>query len=148
MLSVLVTNPSENTVVDQLYRRSKDVFSFISQEPGEHKICIKVHGKGWQSTNKIKVVFQLNTGEDNEEDDKQSKLDEIQLQTYKLTVQAEEISKEQEFQRVREEKFRRLSETTEARLFYWSFFQLVIVLATGFWQMNHLRNFFQLKKIL
>ncbi|CAF4434415.1 unnamed protein product [Rotaria socialis] len=57
-------------------------------------------------------------------------------------------TKEQNYQRYREERFRTLSETTNQRVLWWSLAQLVILVIAGFWQMRHLRGFFEAKKLV
>ncbi|VDP33509.1 unnamed protein product [Schistosoma mattheei] len=51
-------------------------------------------------------------------------------------------------QLVREESFRSLSESTNRRVTWWSVAQLVLLICIGFWQMRHLRAFFQAKKLV
>ena len=48
----------------------------------------------------------------------------------------------------REERFRQTSESTNQRVLWWSIAQTVILLITGFWQMRHLKSFFEAKKLV
>lgn len=48
----------------------------------------------------------------------------------------------------REERFRQTSESTNQRVLWWSIAQTVILLVTGFWQMKHLKSFFEAKKLV
>eukprot|EP00794_Sanderia_malayensis_P005595 gene5594-6284_t len=48
----------------------------------------------------------------------------------------------------REKRFRILSKTTNRRVLWWAFFQVLVLAATAFWQMRHLTKFFILKKIV
>lgn len=48
----------------------------------------------------------------------------------------------------REERFRQTSESTHQRVFWWSLTQLLILLIMGFWQMKHLKSFFEAKKLV
>ncbi|CAF5139730.1 unnamed protein product, partial [Rotaria magnacalcarata] len=57
-------------------------------------------------------------------------------------------TKEQNYQRYREERFRTLSETTNQRVLWWSLAQLVILVIAGLWQMRHLKGFFEAKKLV
>ncbi|MCL4137658.1 UNVERIFIED_CONTAM: hypothetical protein GTU68_027425 [Idotea baltica] len=52
-----------------------------------------------------------------------------------------------EFQ-YREERFRQTSENTNQRVLWWSIGQVCILLAMGFWQMRHLKSFFEAKKLV
>lgn len=67
------------------------------------------------------------------------KLTELQLRARQLLDQVEQIQKEQDYQRHREERFRLTSESTNQRVLWWSITQTVIVILTGIWQMRHLR---------
>ena len=76
----------------------------------------------------------------------------------------EQISKEQAYQRVshwtcvarnhlspyqvREEHFREISDSTNARVLWWSLGQGLVLLIMGFWQMRHLKGFFEAKKLV
>jgi len=48
----------------------------------------------------------------------------------------------------REERFRQTSESTNQRVLWWSIAQTGILLVTGFWQMRHLKSFFEAKKLV
>lgn len=52
------------------------------------------------------------------------------------------------FIQFREERFRQTSESTHQRVFWWSLSQLLILLTMGFWQMRHLKSFFEAKKLV
>nr|KAF6419572.1 transmembrane p24 trafficking protein 4 [Rousettus aegyptiacus] len=62
--------------------------------------------------------------------------------------QVEQIQKEQDYQRYREERFRLTSESTNQRVLWWSIAQTVILILTGIWQMRHLKSFFEAKKLV
>lgn len=49
---------------------------------------------------------------------------------------------------IREEQFRRLSESTATRVNRWSIGQAVVLACISFWQMRHLRSFFKAKKLV
>lgn len=48
----------------------------------------------------------------------------------------------------REERFRQTSESTNQRVLWWSIVQTLILVAIGFWQMRHLKSFFEAKKLV
>lgn len=52
------------------------------------------------------------------------------------------------FFQYREERFRATSENTNQRVFWWSLSQLIILVSMGFWQMRHLKSFFEAKKLV
>ncbi|XP_020839712.1 transmembrane emp24 domain-containing protein 4 isoform X2 [Phascolarctos cinereus] len=76
------------------------------------------------------------------------KLTELQLRARQLLDQVEQIQKEQNYQRFREERFRMTSESTNQRVLWWSIAQTVILILTGIWQMRHLKSFFEAKKLV
>ncbi|XP_019746227.1 transmembrane emp24 domain-containing protein 4-like [Hippocampus comes] len=76
------------------------------------------------------------------------KLTELQLRARQLLDQVEQIQKEQNYQRYREERFRMTSESTNQRVLWWSIAQTVILIVTGIWQMKHLKSFFEAKKLV
>lgn len=76
------------------------------------------------------------------------KLTELQLRVRQLLDQVEQITKEQNYQRYREERFRQTSESTNQRVLWWSIIQTGILVLMGLWQMRHLKSFFQAKKLV
>ncbi len=49
---------------------------------------------------------------------------------------------------VREERFRMVSDSTNARVLWWSLGQTIILILMGIWQMRHLKSFFEAKKLV
>jgi hypothetical protein len=76
------------------------------------------------------------------------KLSELQLRVRQLLDQVEQITKEQNYQRYREERFRQTSESTNSRVLWWSLGQTCILSVMGAWQMRHLKTFFEAKKLV
>lgn len=56
--------------------------------------------------------------------------------------------REQAYQKEREVAFRRTSESTHARVQWWSLLQTGVLLVSGVWQIQHLKAFFRGKKIV
>lgn len=52
------------------------------------------------------------------------------------------------FLQYREERFRQTSESTNKRVLWWSLAQVIVLVAMGFWQMRHLKTFFETKKLV
>ncbi|PIK58664.1 putative transmembrane emp24 domain-containing protein 4 [Apostichopus japonicus] len=102
-------------------------------------------------SNKMRVHLDIEVGEhanDYREIQEKDKLTELQLRVRQLLDQVEQIQKEQNYQRYREERFRHTSESTNQRVLWWSIAQTAILLVTGFWQMRHLKGFFEAKKLV
>lgn len=76
------------------------------------------------------------------------KLSELQLRMRQLLDQLDQITKEQAYQRYREERFRNTSESTNQRVLWWALLQALVLSSTAFWQMRHLKGFFEAKKLV
>ena len=119
--------------------------------PGEHVICLYSNTTAWFGGAQLRVHLDIEVGEhavDYAEVASKEKLTELQLRVRQLLDQVEQITKEQNYQRFREERFRLTSESTNQRVFWWSVAQLTVLVLTGLWQMRHLRKFFEAKKLV
>merc|ERR1711953_99519 len=68
--------------------------------------------------------------------------------TFTSHMPEEQITKEQNYQRYREERFRQTSESTNQRVLWWALAQTGILLVMGAWQIKHLKSFFEAKKLV
>jgi len=127
-------------------------FAFTSQVPGEHKLCFQTNATRWFGTrNIIKFDLSIEKGEgatDYEEIAKQDQLTELEVEVRRLVDRVRDIRAEQNYQRSREVEFRDTSESTNSRVVWWSILQTVILVATGLWQVTHLKQFFKAKKLV
>ena len=87
------------------------------------------------------------TGIDYAEVAKREHLSELEVEMRRLNDKLKDLGKEQLYQRERELAFRATSESTAARVKWWSLFQTAVMLAAGLWQIYHLRTFLKSKKI-
>lgn len=125
--------------------------SFTSHTPGEHVICMYSNSTAWFSGSQLRVHLDIQVGEhaiDYANVAQKEKLTELQLRIRQLLDQVEQITKEQNYQRYREERFRQTSESTNKRVLYWSLAQTLVLLVMGLWQMKHLKSFFEAKKLV
>uniref|UniRef100_A0A4X1UE70 Transmembrane p24 trafficking protein 4 n=2 Tax=Sus scrofa TaxID=9823 RepID=A0A4X1UE70_PIG len=132
---------------------SEGRFTFTSHTPGDHQICL--HSNSTRMTlfagGRLRVHLDIQVGEhanNYPEIAAKDKLTELQLRARQLLDQVEQIQKEQDYQRYREERFRLTSESTNQRVLWWSIAQTVILILTGIWQMRHLKSFFEAKKLV
>jgi len=150
-MHVEVHDPRNKAVLSRAYG-SQGRFTFTSHLPGEHKICLMANSTNWSwSGGKLRVHLDLQIGEDREgykEIADREKLTELQLRVRQLLDQVQQIQKEQNFQRFREERFRQTSESTNAKVFWWATVQIFILVGAGLWQMRHLKGFFEAKKLV
>ncbi|KAG8188579.1 hypothetical protein JTE90_007185 [Oedothorax gibbosus] len=149
-MHVEIRDPDEKLILSKVYS-SEGKFTFTSSIPGEHVICLYSNTTKWFSGSQLRVHLDIQVGEhavDYGNVAQKEKLTELQLRLRQLLDQVEQISKEQNYQRYREERFRLTSESTNQRVLYWSISQSAILLVMGFWQMRHLKSFFQAKKLV
>ncbi|XP_022920595.1 transmembrane emp24 domain-containing protein eca [Onthophagus taurus] len=149
-MHVEVRDPDDKMLLSRVYS-SEGQISFTSHTPGEHVICMYSNSTAWFSGSQLRVHLDIQVGEHaiNYGDVVQKeKLTELQLRIRQLLDQVEQITKEQNYQRFREERFRQTSESTNSRVFYWSIAQIVVLLGMGFWQTRHLKKFFEAKKLV
>ena len=85
---------------------------------------------------------------DYEEIASKDKLSELQLRLRQILEQSDQITKEQSYQRYREERFRATSDSTNQHVLWWAVLQTAVLGVTGFWQMRHLKGFFEAKKLV
>lgn len=149
-MHVEIKDPEQKTILSKLYS-SEGRFSFTTHMPGEHVICLYSNSTAWFGGGELRVHMDIEVGEhavDYNEVASKEKLTELQLRVRQLLDQVEQISKEQNYQRYREERFRQTSESTNSRVFWWSVAQMTILVLTGLWQMKHLKKFFEAKKLV
>eukprot|EP00124_Ichthyophonus_hoferi_P003744 Ihof_evm8s346 gene=Ihof_evmTU8s346 len=129
-IDVKIKNSEDEEIMNKFYKDSPGHFAFTSRVPGEHVICLHT-SPGYPRGFQLRVHLDFLLGEsanDYGEIKRKEKLDEIQLRLRQLTDQVDQISKEQQYQRVREMRFRETSESTGSRVLYWSAIQLCILL--------------------
>ncbi|XP_041979776.1 transmembrane emp24 domain-containing protein eca [Aricia agestis] len=149
-MHVEVRDPNDRVVLSRVYS-SEGMISFTSTTPGEHVICMYSNSSSWFSGSQIRVHLDIQVGEhavDYANVAQKDKLSELQLRIRQLLDQVHQITKEQSYQRHREERFRQTSESTNQRVLWWSLLQTGVLLGIGYWQMRHLKSFFEAKKLV
>lgn len=145
-----VRDPDDKVILSRMYS-SDGRIAFTSHTPGEHVICLYSNSTAWFSGSQLRVHLDIQVGEhaiDYANVAQKEKLTELQLRIRQLLDQVEQITKEQNYQRYREERFRQTSESTNVRVVWWSVAQTLALLMMGFWQMKHLKSFFEAKKLV
>uniref|UniRef100_A0A673SVE8 Transmembrane p24 trafficking protein 4 n=1 Tax=Suricata suricatta TaxID=37032 RepID=A0A673SVE8_SURSU len=151
-MHVEVKDPEGKVVLSRQYG-SEGRFTFTSHTPGDHQICLHSNSTKMSlfAGGRLRVHLDIQGGEhanNYPEIAAKDKLTELQLRARQLLDQVEQIQKEQDYQRYREERFRLTSESTNQRVLWWSLAQTVILILTGIWQMRHLKSFFEAKKLV
>jgi hypothetical protein len=75
-------------------------------------------------------------------------LTELEVEVRRLNDKVKDIVREQGYQRDREVSFRNTSESTNARVMWWSVLQIGVMAASTFFSAFTLQRFFQTKKIV
>ncbi|VEL27414.1 unnamed protein product [Protopolystoma xenopodis] len=158
---VEIIDPYSHLLHSKLYS-SEGRFTFTAHSPGDYRICLSSNSSAWFGGELLvgvlvfysspqRVHLDIGVGDHAQnyaEIASREKLSDLQLRVRQLLDQVEMISKDQSFQRVREEYFRDLSESTNRRVTWWSIAQFILLVIIGIWQMRHLRSFFQAKKLV
>ncbi|TRY76705.1 hypothetical protein TCAL_00151 [Tigriopus californicus] len=139
-MHVEIRDPDDKIILSKVYS-SEGKWTFTSHTPGEHVICLYSNSTKWFSGTQLHAIDYANVAQ-------KEKLSELQLRVRQLLDQVEQITKEQNYQRYREERFRQTSESTNQRVLWWSLGQTCILVVMGAWQMRHLKSFFEAKKLV
>jgi p24 family protein alpha len=119
---------------------SEGKFTFTSHGAGDHSICLSTNYTSWFSSTHIKLYLDIIVGStkpDVEHD--RNHVSELATKVRDLSHKVEEINREQQYQRQREASFRDLSEATNSRAVWYSLAQIIVLLLTCAWQMQHLK---------
>jgi uncharacterized membrane protein YccC len=94
----------------------------------------------WFSGTHIRLYLDILVGHtraDSEHD--RSHVSDVANAVRDLNQKLDDIRREQQYQREREADYRDLSEATNSRAVWYSIMQIVVLLGTCVWQMNHLK---------
>uniref|UniRef100_A0A8C9QBS5 GOLD domain-containing protein n=1 Tax=Spermophilus dauricus TaxID=99837 RepID=A0A8C9QBS5_SPEDA len=122
-------------------------FHFTSYSPGEHIICLESNSTRFVS----RIHLDIRVGEHDLHAaiaQAKDKVNEVTFKLEHLMEQIEQILKEQDYQRDREEIFRMTSEDTNSNVLWWAFTQTLIFISVGVFQMKYLKDFFIAKKLV
>merc|ERR1712227_1010616 len=147
-MHVEVRDPEDKIILSKVYS-SEGKWTFTSHAPGEHVICLYTNSTKWFSGTQLRVHLDISVGEhaiDYANLAKNEKLSELQLRVRQLLDQVEQITKEQNYQRYREERFRQTSESTNSRVLWWSLGQTCILFGHGCLANAAFENLFRSKK--
>ena len=124
-------------------------FTFTSHEAGDHTICLQSnYTGGWFSTPQVRMHLDIAVGEAKvDEENEREHVKDLAAKVRDLNHRLADIRREQQFQREREAEFRVLSERINSRAVWWSVVQMAVLGATCAWQLRHLRQFFESKKL-
>lgn len=119
---------------------------------GEHALCFKTNTTAWYPPGTtFKFYLDITVGARAHDYEKMAKLEhlnKVDITIRRLGDMLSEIRAEQRYLRQREGAWRLLSETVHSGVVWWSVVQLIILVASGVFQMNALKNFFKTKKLV
>lgn len=131
--------------------RGSGKFSFTSQSFGKHRVCVAATSTSWFGTPR-KLRFELKM--DNSRDEishehlaSKEQLGHLEEIVNNLNERLTEVIKQQEYSREKEALFKDESEDINSRIMFFTIFQTIIILVSGFWQIGSLRKFFISRKI-
>ena len=126
------------------------VFTFNTEESGEHRICIQPQGSGgWLSKSRAKITLDMSVGSDSALDSKKrSTIESLHGKVDLLGAKMADVKREQMLMRDREEQFRDMSEAVNSRAMWWTVIQIIVLAVTCTWQMKHLATFFVKQKVV
>ncbi|CAG8446900.1 16819_t:CDS:2 [Acaulospora morrowiae] len=128
---------------------SRGRFTFTAAESGEHAICLSTNSTTWFSNTQTKLHLDMVIGETtSEEENDKEHFSDLAQRVRELNNRVADIRREQSYQREREAEFRDQSEITNSRVVYWTIAQMIVLGITCLWQMRHLKNFFEAKKLV
>jgi p24 family protein alpha len=115
-------------------------FTFTSHESGDHAICLSTNYATWFSHTHLRIAIDIVVGTTRPDVEKdRSHISELAGKVRDLNIKIEDIRREQQYQREREQDFRDLSEHTNARAVWYSLAQIGVLIFTCAWQMRHLK---------
>eukprot|EP01112_Ceratiomyxa_fruticulosa_P014170 TRINITY_DN403_c0_g1_i2.p1 TRINITY_DN403_c0_g1~~TRINITY_DN403_c0_g1_i2.p1 ORF type:complete len:207 (+),score=42.19 TRINITY_DN403_c0_g1_i2:192-812(+) len=126
-------------------RESEGKYTFNTYSAGVYSFCFSNR----MSTLTPKVVSFLITVDGGVRRDIAKKADFTPLEASinQLSEAISAVVAEQEYMRLREMAHRNTSESTNARVMWWSIFEALMLVAMSVWQVYYLRRFFEVKRV-
>ncbi|XP_052010649.1 transmembrane emp24 domain-containing protein 11-like [Xyrauchen texanus] len=151
-LTVSVRDPQHLVILLKRFGRHGK-FTFTSHASGQHFLCVKSNSTSFSvfAGDSLKVHLDVQMGEHTSDPSAAKAKDTMKAMEYNLQHLIDKIqyiSRQQDFQREREETFRQMSEETNGNFLWWSIIQTSILLSVGFWQMKSLKDFLIKKKLV
>lgn len=144
-----IEDPMGGGSMDKDYSVGVGKVYFTTTNFGEHIVCISADTRKWIGGHQMRIYLELDVRDTaSESDSTEVVVEGLERMLRDSIHQASSISKEQKYQKGREEIFRDLSESTNYHVLWWAVVQSMVLLLMGAWQITHLKNFFKAKKIM
>uniref|UniRef100_A0A7S3DHW7 GOLD domain-containing protein n=1 Tax=Palpitomonas bilix TaxID=652834 RepID=A0A7S3DHW7_9EUKA len=146
-VDVVVKGPDAS----ELFKKDKSGtgrFTFNAEASGEYSFCFS---NKMSSVSKKTVSFAIEVGDEDlstgtkGELARQEHIDPIEKGILKLSEAIRGLQAEQEYLKMRERAHRDTSESTNARVLWWSILEASVLVAMSMWQIYYLRRFFEVK---
>ncbi|KAK2777370.1 p24 complex component [Emmonsiellopsis sp. PD_33] len=122
---------------------SSDDYSFTAARDGKYLYCFG--NEAWSSNSK-EVSFNVHGVVYVPESE--APTDPLEAEVRRLTEELAQVKDEQSYIVVRERTHRNTAESTNARVKWWSLFQLAIIIGEGVFQVWWLKRFFEVKRVV
>ncbi|XP_056625715.1 transmembrane emp24 domain-containing protein 11 [Triplophysa dalaica] len=151
-LTVSARDPQHEVILLKRFGR-QGKFTFTSHASGQHFLCVRSNSTRFSvfAGERLKVHLDVQMGKHTLDPNAAKAKDTIKAMEYNLQHLIDQmwyISRQQDFQREREETFRQMSEETNGNVLWWAIIQTSILLSVGFWQMKSLKDFLIEKKLV
>ncbi|XP_057706880.1 transmembrane emp24 domain-containing protein 11 [Corythoichthys intestinalis] len=151
-VTLTVRDPSHEVLMTKRYGIFAK-FTFTAHESGQHFLCFQTNSTRFSvfAGERLKLHLDVQIGEHvmNPKDDRaKDNLKTLEYGLQHLIDQMVYITKQQDYQREKEELFRQISEDTNSTVLWWAVVQISLLILVGFWQMKRLKDFFIAKKLV
>lgn len=147
-ISVKVTSPYGNTL-HQKEKITSDQFAFTTSEAGNYLACFWVDSGDKSGRASVSLDWRMGiAAKDWDTVARKEKIEGVELELRKLEAQVQAIHQNLLYLKSREAEMREVSETTNARVAWFSIMSLGLCIVVSIWQLWHLKSFFQKKKLI
>uniref|UniRef100_A0A665VZH8 Transmembrane emp24 domain-containing protein 11-like n=1 Tax=Echeneis naucrates TaxID=173247 RepID=A0A665VZH8_ECHNA len=151
-VTVSVRDPNQEVVMSKRYGKFGK-FTFTAHASGQHFLCFQTNSTRFAvfAGERLKLHLDVQMGEhtiDRNTDKTKDNMVTLENSLSHLIDQMMYITRQQEYQREKEEVFRQISEDTNSKVLWWAVVQTLTLLSVGFWQMKRLKDFFIAKKLV
>ncbi|XP_077433754.1 transmembrane emp24 domain-containing protein 11 [Vanacampus margaritifer] len=151
-VTVTVRDPNYEMLMSKRYGIFAK-FTFTAHTSGQHFLCFQTNSTSFSvfAGERLKLHLDVQIGEhvmNPKVDGTKDNLKTLEYSLQHLIDQMVFITRQQDYQREKEEIFRQISEDTHSTVLWWAVLQIFLLLSVGFWQMKRLKDFFIAKKLV
>jgi len=145
-LDVKIIAPDDRVIYSG-ERETEGKYSFTAENAGVYAFCFS----NKMSTYTPKTVtfgIVVGSGKETFGFAKADRLSPLETSIVHLSDGLVEIQAQQKYMRLRERAHRHTTESTNARVLWWSFLEAAVLIAMSLWQIYYLRSFFEVKRVV